>query len=163
MSLGHQLERAELYSVTEEGKRIRPKTREWNGMHVRETRPHALSRGVDSDLADAQLVALQQAALQRVLETKLTKVQRDVFELQQRTSWVTRTVTMSTAEKQAIEAHPDTLSAERLRGDAWSVRRRFETRMTHAAIAAELGLTPRQVRTAIETAHRILRACSLGV
>jgi hypothetical protein len=166
MSLGHQLDRAERYATTSEGKRVRPVDRKQIGysvMPVRETPPHALSRGIDSELADAQIVALQKAAFDRVLDTKLTPVQRAVYELQQRTTWVTRVVTLTTIEKDGLSEHPDTLAVERLRGDQWRVTRRFEVRMTHQAIADELGISVRQVRTAIETTHRILRACSLEV
>jgi hypothetical protein len=167
MSLGHQLERAERLATTSTGKRVRPVDRKQIGysvMPVRETPPHALSRGVDNELADAQIVALRKAAFERVLATKLSPIQRAVYELQQRTSWDERYVTISTAEKVELAGDADTIAASRAsKGDAWVVKRRFEKRMTQQQIADELGISVRQVRTAIETTHRILRACSLEV
>jgi hypothetical protein len=153
-ALGPMLTRAELFGTGSDGKPIK-RADSTHLMHVRETKPHALSHchGLD----EAEQSRIEQAEFQRRVEA-LNPRERAVHDLQQASEWRIRKGVFTTAEMEAMRDDPNTIACERLKGDAWDVTRRYEHRLDQSAIAERLGLTPRQVRTVIQSKNRKLRS-----
>lgn len=153
MSIGAQLQRAELYGFDSKGKAIPAKRRDVEYPRSRETKPHALSRPAEGE--DLGVGSLEEYAR---LVARLTPEERAVLNLQNRQQVVERERVIGITD---LGEHLDQgWSLVRVGGAGIAtVSREFvEATLTYGEIGARLGISARQVHRRVVSAHRKMRA-----
>lgn len=154
MSIGHQLERAQLYATDEHGRRI-PK-RQGNlatHCHINPTKSHALSHPERENPAELEQQALMCA--------RLTPEEQAIFDMQ------------AFGTQETVEREIDDLELDQHIADGWTVvhhhggravlKRDFIHTATYAEMAKYLGLTERQVHRKVSSAHAKIRKAREGL
>lgn len=172
--LGIQLDRAERYSIGSDGKRIKPiSSKDFEGTRVKETRRHALSRGVDA----SQEEELVREGMRARIEASLEPDEIAVLRLQGKLT-VLREVRLRipagdveeyTAREGGFTFIPGSEQVEERPGlppittveVVGKVEEQVEG-LDRADVAERLGKTFDQVRRLISSANRKLRALERG-